>query len=387
MTELWDPFSHQLHDDPYPVYQALRDEHPLYFCETRKLWALSRFSDVWDSVNNPGLFSSQMIYPGYEDTIMSKLPFMIMTDPPRHDQLRALVRRAFTPRVISRLEPAIRTIAAEFVDDIVAGGGGDLTQMLAMPLPAIVIADLLGVPREDREEFRQWGEDAIQNNPDDPAVATRAAEGLNQLVSYFKGLIEERRESPRDDFLTDLIAAEVDGERLDEWALLGMCIHLLLAGTETTTNLISNSAMLLTEHRDVWARILADPGILPQVIEECLRFDSPVQALSRTVTADCELHGRQMRQGDQVILLFGSACRDEREFDHADVFDVDRRFERHLGFGHGLHFCLGAPLARLEVRVVYEELAAKAPGLEVSGPGVRMHSVPMRGMLHLPVTV
>jgi cytochrome P450 len=232
-----------------------------------------------------------------------------------------------------------------------------------------------------------WVQDTLGLNNDMFSDVTTEESAIASTLPERERLLAERRKSHHDDFLSDLIAAEVDGEHLDEWELLGMCIHLLLAGTETTTNLISNSAMLFTEHRAVWARILEDRDVLPMAIEECLRFDSPVQALSRTLTGDFEFYGTVMHQGDQVMLLFGSAGRDEREFDHADVFDIDRRFERQLAFGHGIHFCLGAPLARLEAREVYEELAAKAPGLEVSGPGERMHSVPMRGMLHLPVTV
>jgi cytochrome P450 len=389
VSELYDPYSHELHEDPYPVYRRLRDEFPLYYCEARESWVLSRFEDVWDAVHDPATFSSaQGVFPGMGELSQeSILPVMILMDPPRHTQLRSLVNRAFTRRRIADLEPAVRVIASELVANLADAGGGDLVEDLARPLPTIVIADLLGVPREDRKEFRHWSDQVVQDNPDDPAVAAAAMEGGANLIAYFEGLIRNRRSSPRDDLLTALIEAEIDGERLSEEELLGMCVLLLVAGNETTTNLVSNSAVLFAEHQDQWGSILAEPSLLPSAIEESLRFDSPVQALARTLTKTVEIHERVIEEGEKVLLLYGAANRDDREFEKPDVVDVRRIVDRQLAFGHGIHFCLGAPLARLEARVAYSELLSRSPDWTVTDRPERLHSGPIRGLLRLPVSL
>lgn len=389
MTELYDPFSHELHSDPYPVYRTLRDEYPLYYCAARGVWVLSRFEDVWEAVHDPVTFcSGQGVFPGMgEYSPDQMLPVMILMDPPRHTQLRSLVNRAFTRRRIAEREEAIRVIARDLVEALADAGGGDLVEDLAKPLPTIVIADLLGVPREDRKAFRQWSDQLVQDNPDDPAASTRAMEGGASLLAYFAGLIAERRRSPRDDLLTALITAEVDGEHLSEDELLGMCVLLLVAGNETTTNLVSNSAVLFDQSPDQWQALVADPSLLPSAIEECLRFDSPVQALARTLTRPVVIHGQTMDEGAKVLLVYGSANRDEREFPEPDTFDIRRIVDRQLAFGHGIHFCLGAPLARLEAQIAYSELARRSPQWTVTGSPERMHSGPIRGLLRLPVSM
>jgi cytochrome P450 len=390
MAELYDPFSHELHEDPYPVYRTLRDDHPVYYCEARKCWALSRFADVWDAVHDPITFSSaQGVFPGMgdldPDMNAENFPVMIMMDPPRHTQLRSLVNRAFTRRRMLQQESAIRDIARELVEPLVAKGGGDLVEELARPLPTIVIADLLGVPREDRSDFRRWSDQVVQDNPDDRDVAASALEGGVQLLAYFTDLVAERRRTPRNDLVTALIEAEIEGQHLDEGELLGMCILLLVAGNETTTNLISNSAVLFAEHPDQWKRVVVEPDLLGGAIEESLRLDSPVQALARTLTRDMEIHGHRIEAGEKLLLIYGSANRDEREFPEPDTFDINRVPDRQLAFGHGIHFCLGAPLARLEARVAFTELLSVAPDWSITGQAQRLHSGPIRGLIHLPV--
>jgi len=389
VSELYDPYSHELHDDPYPVYRTLRDEHPLYYCEARGVWVLSRFDDVWDAVHDPATFcSGQGVFPGMgEYNPDQMLPVMIMMDPPRHTQLRSLVNRAFTRRRIADREEAIRGIARDLVEALADAGGGDLVEDLAKPLPTIVIADLLGVPREDRKAFRHWSDQLVQDNPDDPAAATRAMEGGASLIAYFADLIAERRRSPRDDLLTALITAEIDEKGLSEDELFGMCVLLLVAGNETTTNLVSNSAVLFAQHPEQWRAIAADVSLLPGAIEECLRFDSPVQALARTLTRTVEIHGQTMEEGEKVLLVYGSANRDEREFSEPDDFDIERTVDRQLAFGHGIHFCLGAPLARLEAQIAYSELLRRSPEWTVTGDPERMHSGPIRGLSRLPVSL
>jgi len=389
VSELYDPFSHELHDDPYSVYRTLRDEYPLYYCEARGVWVLSRFDDVWDAVHDPATFSSaDGVFPGMgEYNPDQMLPVMIMMDPPRHTQLRSLVNRAFTRRRIADREESIRMIARDLVGALADAGGGDLVEDLAKPLPTIVIADLLGVPREDRKAFRQWSDQLIQDNPDDPAASSRAMEGGANLLAYFADLIALRRRSPQDDLLTALITAEIDGDRMGEDELFGMCVLLLVAGNETTTNLVSNSAVLFAQNPDQWRAVTVEPSLLPGAIEECLRFDSPVQALARTLTHPIEVHGRTISEGDKVLLVYGSANRDEREFTEPDTFDIARSVDRQLAFGHGIHFCLGAPLARLEAQIAYSEILARSPDWTVTGEPERMHSGPIRGLLRLPVSM
>jgi cytochrome P450 len=389
VPELYDPYSHELHEDPYPVYRRLRDEFPLYYLEAHRSWVLTRFDDVWNAVHDPATFSSaQGVFPGMGQSGADQLfPVMILMDPPRHTQLRSLVNRAFTRRRIAELEPTVRAVAKDLVVAFAEAGGGDLVEDIARPLPTIVIADLLGVPRDDRKEFRHWSDQLVQDNPDDPAAAGAALEGAANLFAYFVALVAERRQAPRDDLLTALITAEIGGERMTEEELLGMCVLLLVAGNETTTNLISNSAVLFSEHRVQWQAVVDDPSLLPSAVEESLRFDSPVQGLARTLTADVELHGTTVPKGDKVLLLYGAANRDDREFPNPDAFDIHRLVERQLAFGHGIHFCLGAPLARLEARVVYSELLERSPNWAVAGRAERLHSGPIRGLLRLPVAV
>jgi len=384
-SDLYDPYDHDLQVDPYPVYRELRDAHPVYRNESRGFWAISRFADVWDIVHDPARFSSaQGVTLDTADADPSR-PTILTLDPPRHDQLRAIVSRAFTPRRIAELEPSIRTLAVELAEAGCDAGRFDLVRDLAAPLPTIVIADLLGVDRADREQFRHWSDQMIQRDPGSPASQAAAREGARSLYRYFADVVADRRTRHRDDLVTALLDAEVDGVHLTDNEILAFCLLLLVAGNETTTNLISNTAVLLAEQPDQRRLLVEKPELLPGAIEELLRFESPVQALARTATVDVELHGERIAAGDKVLLLFGSANRDEREFVAADRFDVTRAPGRHLAFGHGAHFCLGASLARLEARVAYEELLRLMPAYELAGDPERLPSGVVRGLLSVPV--
>jgi cytochrome P450 len=312
---------------------------------------------------------------------------MILMDPPRHDQLRALVSKAFTPRRIAALTSGIEDIADHLTAGLIQEAGpADFVADFAAVLPAMVIADLLGVPREDRTQFRQWSNALVQSDP----THGETAEGLAAaaaIYGYFTDVLADRRGQPRDDLMSALVGAEIDGKHLDDDELLGFCLLLLIAGHETTSNLLANAAVVLADYRDTRHRLAGDETLLGPAVEELLRYDSPVQGLSRTLTRDLTLHGVTMSAGDSVLVLFGSANRDERVFADPDVFDIGRKPEHQVAFGRGIHFCLGASLARMEARIALRALLARLPNWEVDlGRAQRLRSGPIRGYLSLPIS-
>ena len=384
----YSPFDAEVIADPYPVYRELRPNSPAHWSREANSWVLSRYDDVSAALADPATYSSASgIFPTPPGVDMTELflPMLIMSDPPRHTQLRQIVSRAFTPRRIAALEPHIETLVKDLLDQTPEAGNWEFVSGFAGPLPAIVIADMLGVPRDDRDQFRAWSTTLIQSNP----VRGEFGAGLDAaaaLYEYFTAFLAERRAHPQDDLMTALVQAEVDGEYLSEEELLGFCLLLLVAGHETTTNLLSNSAVVLAQHPDVRQQLADDPELVPAAVEELLRFDSPVQGLARTLTAPVELHGESMQTGDTVLLLFGSANRDDHAFPHADRFDVNRHPERQVAFGRGIHFCLGASLARLEARIALQTLLTRRPDWDVDlDAAVRLHSGPIRGYISLPM--
>jgi len=378
-SQLYDPYDHRVHEDPFPIYRELRERYPLYYNEEKKFWALSRFDDVLNAANDFETFSSEggITIEGGGNL----LPMMILMDPPRHDRLRSIVSRAFTSKRVAELEPRIRKLADELMEEFISKGGGDLVDALASPIPSLVIADMLGVPGEDRAKFREWSDAAIRQDPNVPETQKAGMVAARALYEYFGHVVEERRKKPAEDLVTALIHAEVDGERLTQQELLGFCFLLLVAGNETTTNLISNGAIVLAENPDQRRAIREDFSLLPKAIEEILRFDGPVQGLARTLTRDAELHGQKVMAGEKILLLYGAANRDERRFDRPDVFDIHRKERSHLAFGQGRHFCLGAALARLEGQLAFEALLKRTPEYQLV-PGGReyLHSGPIRGL-------
>lgn len=361
-TFVYDPVAQRFQDEMHDIYRVLRDEHPVHV-SPEGTYALSRFADVWNGVHDPQTFSS---YCAEAEHLM---PQMIYMDPPRHTSLRQIVSRAFTPRRVASLEPRVRAVTRALLDDLAPAGRCDLVHRFAAPLPSTVMADLIGVPEEHREEFRSWTEAFLEvTSPAD--IAERAA----NIYALFGRLLAERRVAPRDDLMSDLIAAEVDGERLSEEDLLGFCFLLLIAGNDTTTTLIGNGVELLARHPDQRAALVADPSLIPGAVEEMVRIESPTQALPRTTRREVELHGVRIPEGVRLMFLWGAANLDEREFPDPERFDIRRNAPRHLGFGHGVHFCLGSPLARLEGRVAFEELLARIPEYEVVGTPERFVS-------------
>jgi cytochrome P450 len=386
----FNPYDHALHADPYPTYRVLRDEHPAYRNDRLGFWALSRYDDVLTALRVPSTFSSAA---GITIDARGRefKPMMITMDPPDHTRLRNLVAKAFTPGRVAALEPRVRAIAAELLDNFATRGTADLVDQFAWPLPATVISELLGVPAADRASFRAWSSDLVRGaHTADiaPAQLGQAAmRAAMELYRYFGGLLAERRAAPRDDLVSALLAAEMDGRALTEDELLGFCFLLLIAGHETTANLLGNAFLALARHPDARAGLARDPGGLTTAVEEFLRYDAPVQGLARTVARDVEVHGRRLHAGDKVLLLFGSANRDERRFAEPDRLILDRRPNPHLAFGHGTHACLGALLAEMEARVGLELFLARIPDYDVvDGEVERLHSGPIRGLARLPIT-
>ena len=390
----FNPYDPALHQDPYPVYRRLRDEFPLHYNEELNFWSLSRYADVFEALQKPDLYcSGKGITVGLGEMPgddKGGIPLLIMTDRPRHTELRALVSRAFAPRRVAALEPRVRSIARRLLDDFWEQKEADLVRDFSGPLPTIVIAELLGVPGEDQKWFKEKSTAIAQFDPANPRgihPAAREAGPAVELAGYFTEVLEERRKVPRDDLLSALLAAEIDGESLTQRELIGFAFLLLVAGNETTTNLISNAAVQLDRHLDQRQQLLDNPALIPNAVEEFLRFDSPVQGLARTTTTEVSIHGRTIPENSKVLLLFASANRDERKIADPDRFDVTRAPNPHLTFGFGTHFCLGASLARLEARVAYEELLSRLPHYRLKDSRVeRLCSGPIRGAVTLPIS-
>jgi hypothetical protein len=371
---VYDPATGEFQREMHAVYRTLRDDHPVYVTPDGA-FVLSRFDDVWNAVNDWASFSSA----GVAEAAQLQ-PQMIYMDPPNHTSLRRLVSRAFTPKRVVDLEPRVRAVADELLTKMAAAGGGELVHEFASPLPSTIMSDLIGVPDEHRAAFQGWIEAFLEvTGPDD--IAGRAT----NIYTLFGSLLAERRQSPADDLMSALLAARVDGDSLTDDDLLGFCFLLLVAGNDTTTSLIGNGVELLARHPDQRAELAADHSLIPAAIEEMLRVESPTQALSRTAMREVELHGSTIPAGSRVMLLWGSANLDDREFPDPDAFDIHRHALRHLGFGHGIHVCLGAALARLESRVAFEELLTRSPGYELSGEPERYVSNWARAWRLLPL--
>jgi len=384
---VYDPVDPDLWRDPYPVYRRLRDENPLHYVPDRRFWVLSRFEDVFAAVNDSTTFSSARGLTFEEDEIvkLGLAPTLVMMDRPAHTAYRRLVNLLFTPRRVAELEPAVRAFVRGAVGRLADAGGGDLVAELAGPLPALVVAHYLGVPETDRGRFGRWSSAIVSANASGNVLS--AKEALGELYGYFTDLLAVRRRSPGDDMLSVLARSEIDGRPLEVDEVLGFCFVMIAGGNDTASGLISGAAAALTEHRGQRRRLVDDPGLVPGAVEELLRYVSPVQGLSRTTTRGVHLHGVSVPSGAKVHLLFGSANRDEREFGpDAARLDVGRRARRMLAFSGGPHHCLGAAAARLQGRVVVEELLASIPEFEADLTGGRYAPGPFtRRFERLPI--
>jgi cytochrome P450 len=383
----FDPYSYEIHEDPYPVYRRLRDEAPAYFNEKRGFWALSRYDDVRAALNDWRTYTSTegiTIEPRRRGTE----PHIIEMDPPRHTQLRAIVSRAFTPNRMVRLEEPIRARTRALLAPVAEAGGIDLITDFAALLPMAVISEMLGVPDSDQDRLRHAADALLHREPDSDDITPDGIEGAATLYAYFDALIRERRNQPADDLLSVLMTAEEEGDVLSASELLGFCFLLIIAGNETTTKLVGNAIYWLAENPDQRSAIADDPALIPGAVEETLRYDGSTQAMARCLTRDVELHGETMRAGTKVLLLLGSADRDEGRWPAADQFDIRRDTAGHVAFGHGIHHCLGAALARLEARVALEELLPVLGDYVVEKERIRrVHSGNVRGFASLPLRV
>jgi len=383
VAPLYDPFSWELHEDPYPTYRVLRDEHPAYFNAARRLWALSRHADVRAALHDPETYSSAQGVT-LEDAQAFIGGVVITTDPPRHTQLRALLARAFTPRRIDELAPVVTEACGRMLDGVAPGEPFDVQAVLGKPLPTMVISELLGVAASDRQLLLDWSDALLHREPGNEGYTEAGAQAAGALFEYFVALVEARKATPGDDLVSALLAAEVDGEHLTDHEIHAFGFLLFIAGNETTTSLIGNAACYLDRFPDARSQLREQPDLIPGAIEELLRYDAPTQCLRRTLTRDVELHGETMHEGDMVNLLFGSANRDERVFSEPDRFDVTRAPQGHLAFGHGAHFCLGAALARLESRIALREMLTRlGDWTVVDPPPTRVHSGNQRGFTRL----
>jgi pimeloyl-[acyl-carrier protein] synthase len=392
---LFNPFLPEFHADPYPFYRRLREQDPVHQAPMG-FWVLTRYDDCV-AVLRDARFGreefQQMLTAVYGGEEADRLPrSMLFRDPPDHTRLRALVSKAFTPRVIEQMRDHIQSIVDRLIGRALAQGGMDVIEDLAYPLPVTVICEMLGVPVGDHASIRGWSADIARSLdaiglPSDQAIVDRGRVARRTLADYFRALVPERRARPRADLLSGLLAAEEQGDTLSEPEVIAMCLLLFIAGHETTVNLIGNGTLALLRHPDQLARIQSDPGLVANAIEELLRYDSPVQRTARITTAEVELAGHRLDKGTMVVTALGAANRDPAQFPEPDRLDLTRRDVRHISFGFGIHFCLGAPLARVEGQLALGTLLRRAPGLTLAetSPEWRESSV-LRGLKRLRVT-
>ncbi|HEX9116267.1 MAG TPA: cytochrome P450 [Anaerolineae bacterium] len=371
--------------NPFPWYQAMRQQAPVYYDRERWTWNVFGYDDVQRTLSEYATFSSQFHGSGGGDGSQPFAASLIGTDPPRHRQLRSLVTQAFTPRAVDALAPRIAAIVDELLDRGAAPGRLDAIRDFGDPLPVIVIAELLGIPAADRGRFKTWSDAVVSMSETESAGGYEGA--VREMSAYFLALMEERRSKPAEDLISGLLAAEIDGQHLSRAEMLGFGSLLLVAGNETTTNLIGNALLCFVERPELWARLRAERSLLPGAIEEVLRYRSPVQSMFRVTTTAARLQNQTIPAGAFVVAWIGSANHDERQFADPERFDIERTPNRHLAFGQGIHYCLGAPLARLETRIAMEALLDRYSAIEqVAGqPLERLPSTIVYGLRNLPL--
>ncbi len=386
----YDPLLPTVQENPYPYYSYMRRHAPVYWIESLQAWAVSRYADVDAATRDPKTFSSS----GFIATIFGDLnpvpevSWMLDLDPPKHTRLRKLVNKAFTRRLIAGMESRVRQIARGLTVDICCKAEFDLVSELSTPLPVIVIAELLGIEPERREDFKRWSNDVGEsaNRPTDQAERARIRGSVQEMRTYLQAIIGRRRLEPREDLVSALVQAEEDSQILSADEIFALCALLLLAGNETTTNLIGNAVLVLLDNQDLLGRLREETALIQPFIEEVLRFESPIQNTLRQTTCDIEIAGTLVPNRARVLLLNASANRDEDHFRSPDRFDLTRKPNNHLSFGYGIHYCLGAELARLEAKVALETLLLECPAFERKTAEVaRIKVLNLRGPQNLPL--
>jgi cytochrome P450 len=386
-------FSDEMRRNPYPVYDQLRSGSPVFHAPQSDLWMIFDYEGVKRALNDHDAFSSDLANTAGHPTP----EWFIFLDPPRHTKLRGLITRAFTPRTVSNLEPRIRELSRELLDQKIERGEMDLATDFSVPLPMKVIAEMIGIPSADWPRFRRWSDGilklsyTVRGIESDGAEAARASSEFfavaAEIKAYLPELIEQRRARPKDDLLTRLVEAEVEGERLTQQEILGFFQLLLVGGQETSANLINNAFLCFVENPDQLARLRSAPDLLPSAIEEVLRYRAPLQFVFRATRCDVLMHGQVIPAGKLVLAVIGSANRDPRQFRDAGRFDITRDPNPHIAFGHGLHSCLGAPLARLEARIALADLLERVKGFELASaePWEPRKALHVHGPARLPI--
>jgi cytochrome P450 len=377
---------------PYEAFATLRREAPVFWHPEPQgsgFWAVTRHRDVMAVLRDPATFSnmrSNLLVDFPPGDPRGSPDAIVNMDPPKHGRYRGLVNKAFSPRVLQQFEPAVRALITEMIDAAVARGECDFVEELAGNLPLHVLIKLVGVPPEDRDKMLHWSLRILQVQDPDYAISPEEGMTLMQnILGYAHQLAEERRKAPREDLLSHLMQAEVDGAKLTPQEFGMFLIVLIGAGHETTRSLIANGMLTLMQHPEQRQRLRENPSLIPAAIDEMLRFTPPILHVRRTLARDTEFQGQKLAAGDKIVVWIASANRDEQVFSNPDTFDIDRKPTEHLSFGFGAHFCLGGVLARLEARVAFEEMLRRLPDMELAGPVVRMQSNFVNSFKKMPV--
>ncbi len=387
----YNPYAYEMHEDPYPTYARLRVEAPLYRSDEFDFWALSRHEDVLAAFRNVDTYSNAFgvsLDPSAFSPDAHRTMSFLALDPPRHTRMRSLVGKGFTPTKVGAMEDRIREITLEHLEPALERGSFDFISDFAGRVPMDVISELVGVPRADRPELRRLADLVLHREDGVFDVPQSGMEAALTLVGYYQEMVDERRRVPRDDLTSALLVAEIDGDRLTDQEIVSFLFLMVVAGNETTTKLLGNAWYWGWRTPGERTKPFGDPGRVPDWVEETLRYDTSSQMLLRVTRAPVELHGTTVPEGARVLLLVGSANRDEAVFPEADRYDLDRDTSRLVSFGSGRHFCMGAPLARMEARIALSELVARVATYEVDPAGIeRVHSINVRGLAALPTSV
>ncbi len=388
--------------DPYPVFERLREQDPVYWSDAWNCWVVTSYEDVTQLFRDVAHFSNRNRF----DSLFAEVPAdirgdieplerhytgigLIHSDPPDHTRLRKLIHMAFTPRVIREMRESVQSIVDQYLDKVQAEGGMDALWDLAFPLPATVIAIMLGVPLQYVDKLKEWTTESLLFQATGRASESdlkRSQQALLDMKDFLRGLVRERRVQPADDLITALVTAEDAGDRLTEDELLSTCVTLMVAGHETTTNLIANGLLLMLREPDKMQALRQNRALIPDAVEEFLRLESPIQRNRRVVAADFDYKGHTLRKGEAVLQMLGAANRDPKQFARPDEIDLTRSPNGHISFGLGIHFCLGAPLARLEAPIAFNTLFDRFPNLQLATDRVEWQPGVMRALKSLPVT-